>query len=75
MKVRFSEENRYFSHPADKELDLRKYRSPFSVAWPFSHQLRFEQTLNPILTKESRKEVDTRNLLAEVAYKLSQIHT
>ena len=46
-------------------VGLTRYRSPASVAWPLSHQLRFEHTLGPIFEEKLRSKILVRNLLAE----------
>ncbi len=72
MKVHFGETVETFYHDPEKELDLKRYRSPVSVAWPLSHQLRFEQTLGPILEEKLRSKILARNLLAEAVCVLEQ---
>jgi hypothetical protein len=72
MKVHFGETIETFYHDPEKELDLKRYRSPVSVAWPLSHQLRFEQTLGPILEEKLRSKILIRNLLAEAVCVLEQ---
>jgi hypothetical protein len=72
MKVHFGENIETFYHNPDKELDLKRYRSPASVAWPLSHQLRFEQTLGPVLEEKLRSRILVRNLLAEAVWKIEQ---
>ena len=72
MKVHFGETIETFHHDPEKELDLKRYRSPVSVAWPLSHQLRFEQTLGPILEEKLRSKILIRNLLAEAVCVLEQ---
>jgi hypothetical protein len=72
MKVHFGEKIETFYHNPERELDLKRYRSPASVAWPLSHQLRFEQTLGPIFEEKLRSKILVRNLLAEAVCKLEQ---
>ena len=72
MKVHFGETIETFYHDPEKEFDLKRYRSPASVAWPLSHQLRFEQTLGPILEEKLRSKILIRNLLAEAVCVLEQ---
>jgi len=72
MKVHFGETIETFFHDPDKELDLKRYRSPASVAWPLSHQLRFEHTLGPIFEEKLRSKILVRNLLAEAVCVLEQ---
>jgi hypothetical protein len=72
MKVHFGEINETFYHDPEKELDLKRYRSPASVAWPLSHQLRFEHTLGPIFEEKLRSKILVRNLLAETVCVLEQ---
>jgi hypothetical protein len=71
-KVHFNENNTYFYHPPEKELALRKYRNKYSVAWPLSYHYRFEHIIGPVLRKEIRDTILTRNQLAEAIYLITE---